>query len=679
MSIRPREVATEATRFSLRTIFAAAPEPVVAPSRDAVYEDDATALQLAAPTAATAAAPTAAQPPLMHARAHLSERSSGGLRFDLTPAAATATATTAATATATATAVQPPLLSLPVGGATGAGFKFTLPSMRLPSGDMPMPAPPPIVSSRGHHDGSGAAGSGTAAAGGGEKMLRAGYLTGGASSASNPEVMRLNGIIEDLQMKLKRSAERLATTEQSVARGNAALQSERATSHARIVALAGEVRNAQQREASVRAEMTAMPKVSDFDQNRFEIQARGAMEVQARFEEELKRAQTLEEVLSGLQTTHDALTSEHAALQTKLTEATASRDEALIDACNARVAVADAQGDTARIKKEALGMIAEAENRAAEAVAASLAAATLNNDDTLNEADDQDGGTPTSIDYAQHLETVAALERDLVGVRAELAASRQALQEEQTRSAEADVLIKSLDLKLASLRSEAKPQSPPVPPIATTAAGVLDPPAGADAAVVAQFERYFALKRAAETATEALHTAGVLASDEAIADAAHAHSVARRAYDSLCTGEPEAPLVLSCVIPAPDDEDHTETHAQAAMARLALSTAMCGASALLMGRHHDFDCNVDLALGPDSPDADCCVGTAATPPTDAAVSLKMRTTKYVTSVSKDIKRKLRIAQRTWLLAAGESPPPLVPEACDDAEAKRNTVPQPVAE
>jgi hypothetical protein len=73
----------------------------------------------------------------------------------------------------------------------------------------------------------------TAGPGGGNKMLQAGYITGGITQKSDPELMRLNGIVDDLQERLKRSTERIGNAEQSVARGNAALQTERATSHAR--------------------------------------------------------------------------------------------------------------------------------------------------------------------------------------------------------------------------------------------------------------------------------------------------------------------------------------------------------------------------------------------------------------------------------------------------------------
>ena len=157
----------------------------------------------------------------------------------------------------------------------------------------------------------------------GNRMLRAGYIVGG-HQGSQTEVMRLNGIVDDMQHKLKKCTDRLATTEQSVARGNAALQSERATSHARAVVLAGQVRDAQAREVSVRSEMAAMPKVSDYDNDRFAMQAQGALQLEQRYEEEVARVAALEEVLSGLHLERETATAEHATLQMQLESAKAA-------------------------------------------------------------------------------------------------------------------------------------------------------------------------------------------------------------------------------------------------------------------------------------------------------------------------------------------------------------------
>ena len=223
-----------------------------------------------------------------------------------------------------------PLLGLSAGG--GKKFSFQLPQLQGSA----------TGNAAGDSDFASAARFAAAAAGGGpgesQKMLRAGYLSGGCAvgASAGTEVMRLNAVVDDLQTKLRKNAERLATTEQSVARGNAALQSERATSHARIVALAGEVKQAQLREAQVRAEMAALPKVSDYDKQKFEMQARGAVELEAKYDDEVARAKALEEVLHGLRATHEAQTAEHEALQTRLTEATTQMETALMDALAAR-------------------------------------------------------------------------------------------------------------------------------------------------------------------------------------------------------------------------------------------------------------------------------------------------------------------------------------------------------
>ena len=175
MSVRPREVADEASRFTLRSLFTGS-EIVSA------VESPSSAPQPFVP------------PPQQRHTSHQQQQ----LRFDLAGVSA-----------------APTLTSAP----NNQGLKFTLPPMRTSSAAHP-----------------------TLRFSGSEKKLQAGYISGGFSKTSEPEIMRLNGVIDDLQGKLKKSSERIATAEQSVARGNAALQSERATSHARIVALASEAR-----------------------------------------------------------------------------------------------------------------------------------------------------------------------------------------------------------------------------------------------------------------------------------------------------------------------------------------------------------------------------------------------------------------------------------------------------
>ena len=464
MSVRPRQVAEEAHKFSLRHVFGTLEQAVE-------EEEPPSPPPVAAPVSPTTG-PAA------------------GLHFDLNLTSNKPMATAAA----------PPLLALPANG-----LKFTLPQMKAPQSEN---GGLPVKSTAGEE---------------GTKMLRAGYIVGGAQG-SQTEVLRLNGIVEDLQHKLKKCSDRLATTEQSVARGNAALQSERATSHARMVALAGQVKEAQTREAAVRAEMEAMPKVSDYDQQRFEMQAQGALQLEQKYEEEVARVAALEEVLAGLRLEKETITAEHASLQAEL------------DATKAAVELAET--NTANIKREALEMVAEAEAKTDALVA-------------------EQAKTAEELSTTAKAGT-AAMEAVMVQLdeaNTELKLSKASMEAEIKKGAEADTLIKSLDLKLTNLRNEVRERDAQVAALTETATdatqrcgealleakqareAIPDPEAtdAVDDVIVNAFEEYYNLKRTAERA-------------KGTPDAAHHHNLALRAYDQLSSGASDVPMVFSCCI-----------------------------------------------------------------------------------------------------------------------------------
>jgi len=540
------------------------------------------------------------------------------LHTNATAAATAATAATAAAAapssppsglhfglslqkTAAAAPQAPPLLALP----TSSGLRFTLPQMRaLPqseNGGMPMR-------------------STTTEAG--NRMLKAGYIVGGHQGSQ--EIMRLNGIVENLQHKLKMCGDRLSTTEQSVARGNAALQSERATSHARAVVLSGQVRDAQTREASVRSEMASLPRVSDYDQGRFEMQTQGALQLEQRYEEEVARVAALEEVLGGLRLERETATAEHATLQTQLESAKEAAEEA------------ECTGQS--LKHEALTMVNEAEART-DALLAEHAKAAL------------EVSTAAQAGAADLENLKTALEE----ARTELQSSHQAIEAESIKSAEADLLIKSLDLKLNALRDEARQREE-----ADVAAPIVDVAPTVDVAVVEvadvvvdvamtkavddtivdAFERYYKLKRVAETAVGA-------------PDGAHHHALALRAYGALISGTVDHAMVLSCCVDdafgACPDEEALSTQTAA---RQSLRTSL--PASRLSGTHRDTDCLVDLTgVAP----AITGTSTDTTP-----LGLKIRTDEYVAAVSKDLRRSLIHASRQWITASGGALPPMPPEA-----------------
>lgn len=174
------------------------------------------------------------------------------------------------------------------------------------------------------------------------KSLAPGYLSGGGG-ASESEVLRLSGAVEDLTQKLKKATEKLATTEQSVLRGNKCIQKERHLAHARIIALQSEVRAASEREAAVRIELAAIPKQTDLDAERFRIQSEGALELEAQFEkekelriqaeaslaQELENAAQVKRSLEALEGERDALKATHEALQLSHTTACEKLEKAM--------------------------------------------------------------------------------------------------------------------------------------------------------------------------------------------------------------------------------------------------------------------------------------------------------------------------------------------------------------
>jgi len=557
MSVRPSEVAEGAQRFSLRRVFKAL---------EASSSEELPA-STAAPTAAFA--PSAAAP---SAPAPASAKSSLTVDLGLRPP----------------TKAHAPLLAL---SESTSRLKFSLPNM----------TPPPSSRAPG---GDARVAMGAAAS---NKRLPAGYVAGGAAG-SVEHTMHLKGIVEDLQSKLNKCNEKLSITEQSVARGNAALQSERATSHARITALAGQVKDAQRREESVRAEMAAMPRVSDYDQQRFELQAQGALHLEKKHAEEVARAAVLEEALAGMRAQLASVEAERASLREGLATAKAAADAAVATA-------ESAESTSASVKKEALVMVAEAEAR-------------------------------TDAVMAERAEASERAEAAVVATRAteaELAEVRAAFEAEVAKGVEADVLIKSLDLKLSTLRDEACRRGAEAVPT-NSSASTNEPAPTNEAAAVAAFDQYYWHKRAAERA-------------QGTSDAAHHHEMALRAFGALVKGDAAAmpPLVLSCCL---NKDDASPTECGIA------SPTECGAAALALpteriaGTHRDGDCPCDLTVVAADMAATAAGADGATPSAS-----EVRTNAYVEAVSKDLRRGITHAAREWTRAAGGALPPL-PADCE---------------
>ena len=616
MSVRPSEVATEASRFSLRHVFgsAASPRQQQQPTAAGLPIDEHLDVRRAVARLAPTAAPAPPSEPALPQQL---------LRFDLGGAAGAVGAKNGG-----------------IGGATG--LRFTLPTMRGSAEASALPLAMRV---------------GAAAEGG--KKLQAGYITGGASKASEPEIMRLNGVIDDLHTKLRKSSERIATAEQSVARGNAALQSERAMSHARIVALAGEVKNAQQREAAVRAELAALPKAGDLDRAKFEMQARGAVELQAHYDEEVQRARALEDVVSGVTGKHEALVAEHAALQAQLDEAHAQ---------------------LADVRQQAVALAAAAPTEA-------IAPAACDGDgvDVQQEQWASDGPPeppPLGVSADEHLEAVEALQRALFEARGQLEAQEaRASAAVAAEAHDADAVIKTLELKLAAARTEARDAQDRLTRLEdftatmspTGACGGEHKEKGEEEAAAAaaaaaaekakreeeettarppipdevrqEYRRFFDLQMAAKHAIAVATNATALddaAAPARVAEALHKRANVHRAYRSMLTGRPAAPLVGCC---AGYDDLPDEPPVDTARIRFGLETGLNQTGARMgVASVCAVDCDVDLHAVP------VATGTLAMPHTTEMLGLKMRTDKYVDAVSTDIKAKLVSQRKAWVFA-----------------------------
>lgn len=316
-----------------------------------------------------------------------------------------------------------------------------------------------------------------------QRVLNAGFLVGGGH-ASIAETTRLRAVVEEVQSKLKKTQERLALTEQSVARGNAALTSERAINHARVVALTSQVKTATDAQADAQSQLKQVPSTNSA---KFAIAVKGAMDASERTEELERQTNALQKELDAridLEAEHDSLRSEHSLLSQELE--------------TAKARVAEATQTSERVRHEALLMVSDAEARALSAEEATAS-------------------------------TLREMRNELVATQHHKAAAEQ-------KSLEADDLIKTLDAKLALLRAEleesaaaAETAAAQVALAETAAAQVAELPA---IQKVRGFERYAELKARAEEALSTGHR-----------DAPVLHHAALQQYATL-NATPDVPVFL---------------------------------------------------------------------------------------------------------------------------------------
>lgn len=474
--------------------------------------------------------------------------------------------------------VVPALPMQPVAPPIATGLKFTLPAMSARA------AP---VASRPDAN----------------RMLRAGYIAGGGGNS--PEVMRLNTIVEDLERKMKKAADKLVSAETSIARGNQALQSERAQAQARILALKSEVAAAQQREQMARTEMASIPRASEFDEQKFKIQAEGALEVQAKLDSETAKLSAVETELAALTEAHATLREEHGKLETAHAIATDALELAQKSASQSSIEEIQRHKDEAQTAAAALE---EAQRTTEEAVQVVVSKAMT----------DKEAMTTA------HAEALQSLQIKLDGALKDLEKTQT---DSKVDAEEATQVIETLQTKLNAAREQSRTEAAvAVAPSPTTAVMPAD--------VQADHDKYLSMKAKAEAAETALTAASPAVE---IAKAAKLKHDALRAFARLKLGRDPQPFVCGQAGTCRGDRS-VRRHLGMHVKPLAYGVSGCAME----------DCNIDLhATG-------CCEYTEFKRATTdvSEVSQQVRTQKLVEALSSDL--KIQLANRTAMWATGKA-------------------------
>ena len=571
MSLRPRAAVEEASQFTLRSVFSTAPTAPEAPT-SAPFSPERTPH----PPINTSFGPTV----------HKQTQDIPLLSMNFSPPAPT---------------------SIPV-----SGLKFNLPLLK-PNANSP-PATTAIQSSE-------------------TRSLQPGYITGGFGNDSN-EVLRLNALVEELSAKQQQMTEKLALAEQSIVRGNTAISSERAASAARITALVAEVRSAQQREAAVRTELATVPRAAQLDLDKFKMQAEGAVQLQARYDELSERA-------CGMTTTIESLQKDNKALETQ---------QALANDLTNRAVALEELVETMKAEKEAL-----VEQHAALAI--QLDNARLSMDQAAQQAEndkEEATGEKAEIDGQISELTAKLAERD-----EKIAAAIEEMKLMHTECCEANKLNEELDERLAAVRKE-RDESVARAEEKTQAA--LDQVDNLEAKMnevpehmQVLFLQYNESKARADQMTEQVQQAGATASTAELSAMARARMEARTLHRATVTGS-KPKEVISFVT---EDDGHNTTSASAAEATTASLNARQALETKLNAQKPLYGTSGPATM-------DCCINyctmtsqhmesTAAKTPTDAMMvfhedeetAKQMRIDAMVQAVSEDLKHELKYCSERY--------------------------------
>ena len=443
------------------------------------------------------------------------------------------------------------------------------------------------------------------------RQINAGFLSGGMAQTSQ-ETLRLNGMIADLHSKLDASAARCTEAQAAVERANKRLQNDRNSFNARIATLSNELRVAQQREAAARAELAAVPRQSALDVERFKLQAEGAVELQAKYDEAVARAQELEDLVAQTNAAFVELRSKHAKLEDALIEAKMDAQQTA-DGCG------DHSIEDAEVTPEGEAEPEEVKEEATfqpKIEAALKAASQAWNDGIMQKIE-------------AHEATIKELEKNV---------------------AEADEIIKSNDKRMWELRAE-RDAALQASAKACSERDSISKELATSVTLEAEDEealgRVTAAALEAKEAADAVAKAGANATPAMHAAAGRTLMMARRLRTSFETGLPAAPIVTLSV------ENKTTEPIEIAKvdeARQTLGTAMnLGAGCFgIAAPALEQSCGIDLnAISP----AECCTdaSTAALNQheQEALTQQQVRVNELVECISADLKWTLTQCATTF--------------------------------
>ena len=382
----------------------------------------------------------------------------------------------------------------------------------------------------------------------------------------------------------------------------------------------------------MRTELATMPRAAQLDLDKFKMQAEGAVQLQARYDE-------LSEQACGMTTTIETLQKEKKELETQ---------QALANDLTDRAVALEELVQSMKEEKEAL-----VEQHAALAV--QLENAKLSMEQAAQQADkEREESTGAEVDVQ-----VSELTAKLAARDEKIAAAMEEMKHIYIECCEANKLNETLDEKLSSLRkerdeglahAEAQTQAA-LDRVADLEAKLTEVPND----VQELFSRYNDAKARADQMTDEVQKAGATASTAQLSEMARARMEARTLHRATMTNSKPKEIVSFVV----EDDGHNTTSASAAEAtaaslnaRLALETKLNTQKPLYgTSGPATMDCNINFCTMTSHDMAN----TAAKTPTDAMMLIhdneetakQMRIDAMVQAVSEDLKHELKYVSERY--------------------------------